>query len=78
VLQTTELTSVWHRAKRTESACVLWSLFVLFFQVSVAKPEKSRFDPKEVRGTVLKHLLQRENLNNHTYSVSCKSKLHVP
>ena len=44
----------------------------------MAKPEKLRFDPKEVSGNVLKHLLQPENLNNNTYSVSCKSKLHVP
>ena len=39
-------------------------LICSFSQVSVAKPEKSRFDPKEVRGNVLKHLLQPENLNN--------------
>ena len=43
----------------------------------MAKPEKSGFDPKEVRGNVLKHLLQPENLSDNTYSVSCKSKLYV-
>ena len=42
------------------------------------KTREIAIDPKEVRGNVLKDLLQPENLNNNTYSVSCKSKLHVP